>query len=126
MKNNMIAGLAGALLLSTAGFAFAAQGTTVVPAGQDASSVKMAQAETPAADAPAAADPSAAETSAPATSDAAPADAGGASVAGISNPEPDAHPSADTQAETNKVASINPNDASEDPGLALDTAEKPV
>ncbi|RFC62699.1 cytochrome C [Fulvimarina endophytica] len=44
----------------------------------------------------------------------------------VSNPEPDAHPSKDTQEEGNKVSSFNANDASEDPGLALDTAEKPV
>lgn len=151
MTHKTLAGLAGALLLSTAGFAFA-QGTTIIPAGQSAHHViQLAQNDAGAAtETEQGGSTAASESGSSASGDAAASggtssdsgsedtqaatssEGGDASSSGpvtaenVNNPEPSKSPSADTKAEGNAVASFKPNDASEDPGLALDTAEKPV
>ncbi|MEN3793099.1 hypothetical protein [Fulvimarina sp. MAC3] len=159
MTHKTLAGLAGALLLSTAGFAFA-QGTTVVPAGQSAPTIEVAQNDSSGTNAAEETGSAAAQESGssdseagssseqPAASDASDQGSNAESVSNsqtsggdsgseasssgpvtaenVSNPEPSKTPSADTKAESNEVASFKPNDAGEDPGLALDTAEKPV
>ncbi|MER0238514.1 c-type cytochrome [Fulvimarina sp. MAC8] len=155
MNHNTLAGLAGALLLSTAGFAFA-QGTTVLPAGQSASNIQVAQndatgtTQTEGGAAAAAAtsedtEPTAAEeadssedseAAAEEASDSAETEAAQSSDGGESSGdgegqmqsglEVDAHPSADTEAEGNAVSETKPADADQTPGLALDSAGNPV
>ncbi|WP_244404224.1 c-type cytochrome [Fulvimarina pelagi] len=152
MTHRTLTGLAGALLLSTAGYAFA-QGTTVIPAGQSAPDMQVAQADSGAAaqnqgGAAAAAatsegeQPAAAEAEAEAeastegdgeaagseeqASESGEAAGGGGEGEMQAGLEVDSTPSADTKAGGNAVAETKPADADQTPGLALDPAGSPV